>query len=561
MVRPTKAKSIELLQTALEEIPELEKEQLLAGSPKFHKWRRKTETDFDHIFDDSSHSEELRNIPWTILPNNNSVYSKNLEYARVTLEGMIEEIGTHWQEEDQPLTSSLAQRPEQPHASPTRREESHASEHSQSTRRHVVFLLHGIRTQAEWMTRVADTLQSEPSISVVRPIRYEFFDIVRFLVPGHRFRQKPVDRIKRHLRDEFSQGPTDLSVISHSFGTYIIGRILDQEPDIKLHRLILCGSVLPDNFDWTRIGQQQLNPDSTGHWRAVNDCGMRDKWPVFAKFMTFGYGSSGRLGFGNSWIKDRYFDIGHSKYFDDSFVEKYWLPYLSSGNIVEGVRNRPSTSWWLSILTVLKFPYLLILFFLLVSLFLVSPKIFECSLDQSWAQCIVRSFDSDADNFGGLCPPETNRYLSEENLSNREAEQLTRIKNDEYVKVGLESFFSLAVLSNQITESEMGAFLCNALPILRSDTDYYVTGQQDTIAVGSNWQIFIWRTNSREVFRQIQDGVLRVVEFILSNRSKDIETPQNLMGVRMIIRRTERFFDIEGIPGTRQNSWVGFDLR
>ena len=36
-----------------------------------------------------------------------------------------------------------------------------------------------------------------------------------------------------------------LSIIAHSFGTYIIGQILKRGFDLHIHRLILCGSVLP----------------------------------------------------------------------------------------------------------------------------------------------------------------------------------------------------------------------------------------------------------------------------------------------------------------------------
>jgi hypothetical protein len=95
----------------------------------------------------------------------------------------------------------------------------------------------------------------------------------------------------------------------------------------------------------------------------VNDCGTRDIWPVFAGWVTTGYGSSGCFGFGHTRVKDRFFDVGHSGFFAESFIEKYWKPYLSTGQIVGGVLpDRPTAPWWISILTVVKFRWIIVLF-------------------------------------------------------------------------------------------------------------------------------------------------------------------------------------------------------
>lgn len=223
-------------------------------------------------------------------------------------------------------------------------------------RGHVIFLIHGIRTQGEWATRAAKILESDPTIRV-RPIRYEFLDVIRFLIPLSRFRNTAVRRVTRLIRDELSRKPNALSIIAHSFGSYIIGKILENETDIKFHRLILCGSIIPDNFSWGRFGHR-LHSDSEDSWQVINECGMQDIWPVIAKSITWGYGSSGRFGFGHPRVKDRFYNIGHSGFFDEEFVRKRWLPYFVSGEITPSVLNRPTTPWWLSILTVFKIRYL-----------------------------------------------------------------------------------------------------------------------------------------------------------------------------------------------------------
>jgi hypothetical protein len=49
-----------------------------------------------------------------------------------------------------------------------------------SARRHVVILIHGIRTRGEWAYRAARVLEADPTIRA-KPTGYEFLDIFRFL--------------------------------------------------------------------------------------------------------------------------------------------------------------------------------------------------------------------------------------------------------------------------------------------------------------------------------------------------------------------------------------------
>jgi len=238
---------------------------------------------------------------------------------------------------------------------------------------HSVVLLHGIRTQAEWAQKTAAILETDAAIRAV-PIRYQFFDLLRFLIPISTFRSPPIQRVTKLIRDELSRNPTHLSVVAHSFGTYILAKILENESDIKFHRVILCGSIISDSFEWEKYAHR-ISDDSDGDWKIVNDCGMRDILPVIAKSVTWGYGSSGRFGFGHPRVKDRFFDIGHSDYFKEEFVKKNWLPFLSNGRVVEGVLDRATNPWWVSMLTVFKLKYItiLIIFALLFSKILPEP--------------------------------------------------------------------------------------------------------------------------------------------------------------------------------------------
>ena len=231
-------------------------------------------------------------------------------------------------------------------------------ESGQKRRSHVVMLIHGIRTQAEWQNRVAAILESDPSIRVV-PTRFGFLDVLRFLIPFEIVRRGPVTRITKLIRDELSRKPEKLSIIAHSFGTFIVSQILEEESDIELHRVILCGSIIADNFNWARH-KGQFGIRDTLDWQIINDCGMRDIWPVFAQSVTWGYGSSGRFGFGHGRVKDRFHAVGHSDFFSAEFVREYWLTFISQGQIAEGMLERPTTPLWVSLMTVVKLKYFLL---------------------------------------------------------------------------------------------------------------------------------------------------------------------------------------------------------
>src|SRR5205085_2074206 len=128
------------------------------------------------------------------------------------------------------------------------------------------------------------------------------------------------ERIHREIRAIKQAHPNSLiSVIAHSFGTYGIARVLEEYPDIRLRRLVLCGSIVPRAFRWDKLGSRQLEQP------VVNDCGERDVWPLFAQSLSFGYGASGTLGFGSANVIDRFHLFTHSQFFRSDFIKSFWV--------------------------------------------------------------------------------------------------------------------------------------------------------------------------------------------------------------------------------------------
>jgi len=208
----------------------------------------------------------------------------------------------------------------------------------------IVVLVHGIRTDAAWQNRVRFEFKDDNLINVI-PTGYGFFNAFNFWWP---FRAGPVERIKRELRDVRYRDPkARIVVIAHSFGTYIVSKLLATISDLQVERIILCGAVVPRDFRWD-LYSTRLNNSTI-----LNDVGTDDHYPVLATYATLGYGSSGRLGFQTARVTDRFFKYGHSDFLTSEHIKKYWRPFVLEGKIIssEWDANRTTTPYIINILS------------------------------------------------------------------------------------------------------------------------------------------------------------------------------------------------------------------
>jgi pimeloyl-ACP methyl ester carboxylesterase len=209
----------------------------------------------------------------------------------------------------------------------------------------IIVLLHGIRTFALWHHTVVDELRLLDPNVLVQPVRYKFVDIFTFLGPV-KFRRSSIDRVMREVKEVIRLNPgVPVTVVAHSFGTYVTSEFLASSSDIRLRRLLLCGSIVREDFKWSNIRTRIIDG-------ILNDAGTRDIWPLLAKHGSFGYGPSGRFGFGTTAVTDRFFDYGHSDFFSTQHIRHFWAPFLLNGQIVASSWNhlRPPHNWWESLL-------------------------------------------------------------------------------------------------------------------------------------------------------------------------------------------------------------------
>jgi len=193
-------------------------------------------------------------------------------------------------------------------------------------RKHIVVLLHGMNTNAEWQEALAESMRNSPELEPT-VVGYGNFHPVKFWLP-YVYRRGRIKKVLTDLRGIRTRYPNaDISIVAHSFGTYIVAKILAAYSDVKLYRVLLCGAIVDTDFDWNAVSSQLKDP-------VINDIGRRDIWPSMAKSWSWGYGNSGVIGFQNSLVRDRHFDYEHSDFLNVAHMRQYWLPFLVDGKVV-----------------------------------------------------------------------------------------------------------------------------------------------------------------------------------------------------------------------------------
>ncbi|MEB0129739.1 hypothetical protein [Pseudomonas sp. CCI2.4] len=201
----------------------------------------------------------------------------------------------------------------------------------------ILILVHGIHTNGSWQQEIEEQFSDIPSLRV-KELGYE-------LVTGPHFalfsRKGPIKKILNDIKIIKREEPhAQLSVIAHSFGTFIIAKIIEDNPEIQFEKIVICGSVIPRDFNWTKHAPFARNGD------IVNDVGILDIWPVIANCFTLGYGASGNQGFRSALVIDRFFNYHHSDFFEqkNDHIRKYWKPIFEQGIVPKSDCKLPKTN-------------------------------------------------------------------------------------------------------------------------------------------------------------------------------------------------------------------------
>lgn len=188
----------------------------------------------------------------------------------------------------------------------------------------MVIFVHGILSPGFWMNTLRPLFLAEQMI--VRPIGFHVLDIFRFLFGR---RRQAIDRVKQQIQSAVAAHPdAELTIIAHSFGTYVVSRILDEDFSIKLTRLIMCGGIVPRDYRWDKVARFN-SQNANANVDIVNEISGRDRWPIMARHSTYGYGDVGTIGCQDNNVQDRRHYIPHSGYLTATFAQQYWIPFFN----------------------------------------------------------------------------------------------------------------------------------------------------------------------------------------------------------------------------------------
>ena len=198
----------------------------------------------------------------------------------------------------------------------------------------VVIGLHGIRTRARWQKALAEVAQRNSLVPRIHRWDFGWFSVFRFLIPRARenklrwFRETYDTEVKD--RDVPLEDGAPPSIVAHSFGTYLVGHALKRFKHLRLDRVLLCGSILPTDFDW----QLLIDRKQVGRLRV--EYGVRDPWVRLAGWLIGGAGPSGARGFtiDSPDVEQEEFEYDHGEYFSQGHMEGHWVPFLQGQNSV-----------------------------------------------------------------------------------------------------------------------------------------------------------------------------------------------------------------------------------
>ncbi len=238
-----------------------------------------------------------------------------------------------------------------------------------------VLTLHGINTRGSWQEEFSWRLAKLYGYSVpVAIYKYGNIKLSPFIPTLQQFYlKKLIKKIKNlYSETEAEEYGTRPDVIAHSFGSWLIAEALKQEKDLHIGRLILVGSIVRPDFNWSELIDSKQVEAVMCHYSK------KDYPARFAHYFIPKSGPSGYLGFNDQTqvIHKQETQFGHSDYFDcqrlGSIMENIWKPFLTcpSNNLSELFNNAETghIDWiptrWSYVTRILKIPLFLAAFVL-----------------------------------------------------------------------------------------------------------------------------------------------------------------------------------------------------
>jgi hypothetical protein len=216
----------------------------------------------------------------------------------------------------------------------------------------VVVLIHGILSRGHWQNSIKAELKQAGFF--VESTNSGWVDIFSFFLPVPWLRHRHVFRIWRDLLAIRGDYPNSkISALAHSFGTFIVGKLLELKSEFQVERLAFCGSILPEDFPFANHRAR--------YSKILNEVGCKDPWPALGASSTWGYGPTGTYGFNRPGIQDRWHrNLRHGGFLTPQFCKDYWVPFFSDGEIVPGDQDADKPPPWVRVISGLHIKYVVL---------------------------------------------------------------------------------------------------------------------------------------------------------------------------------------------------------
>lgn len=185
-------------------------------------------------------------------------------------------------------------------------------------RNQIIISLHGIKTRGAWQKNLASKLNGMKYY----PLDYGNFLAIQLIFPFLRTSKYHWFR-KEYNRIVAENDGAIPSIIAHSFGTLILANAMVKFPDLKFDKIILAGSIVKRNFNFTEKYK------SNSYTRLLNIVCKKDRWAKIASLIC-GTGSSGVTNFANEKSIEtlEYPEMGHSDMLEDDVFNTRIVPFL-----------------------------------------------------------------------------------------------------------------------------------------------------------------------------------------------------------------------------------------
>ena len=199
----------------------------------------------------------------------------------------------------------------------------------------ILVTVHGLLSTAAWNEHIVPIASNQGWI--VAPYYYGF-QTPEILLSQPK-RKAAIEDFRKWIfdvSDTYCGSGAKISVIAHSFGTYLVGAYLagfEDVPPVTFNTLILTGSILSENYDWKSCAGNKVA-------RVRNEVAPNDQWvkwmpetpktwlgldPLFGQAGTKGFSSDTEiLDQPNNSIFD------HNNVIKRDVVTSQWMPYLNS---------------------------------------------------------------------------------------------------------------------------------------------------------------------------------------------------------------------------------------